>query len=283
MTAPMADTPQQTPPDDAPPQAALPAPPAGSAPPAPRPRPQRPPKVEVRRFTAPELAEFDGVDGRSAFVAYKGFVFDVTPSLLWRNGRHLNEHSAGRDLTAEMSAAPHADDVMARFPIVGVLVADSAPVQRIVAREAPPVVAFMLRRHMHPVAVHYPMAAGVFAALFTLAALVLFGQPPSRTFEQVAWWLILSGAIFTFPAALTGVWSWWYSYGGTLKPVYRAKLLLTVVLAVLSTATVLLHALTQPAGGQPPLAYWAYTLLVLAHAPTVLALGWYGGKITYPD
>jgi predicted heme/steroid binding protein len=242
-------------------------------------------KPEVRRFTASELARHDGQDGREAYIAYKGFVFDVTASPLWRKGRHVNEHSAGMDLTEEMSAAPHADDVMARFPIVGVLVADdaAAATQAIELIPAPPFVAFFLKKHFHPVTVHYPIALGLVASLLTVPELLLHGSATGQSLMLVAWWMVLTSAVFTMPAAITGLWSWTYNYGGVLNRIYVWKLSLTVALCLLAAATVTLHWMQGAqiaAGGSM---YWLYSLLVLLHAPVVLGLGWFGGKITFPD
>jgi predicted heme/steroid binding protein len=36
---------------------------------------------------------------------YKGIIYDVTESRLWRNGKHY-EHWAGQDLTEELADAP---------------------------------------------------------------------------------------------------------------------------------------------------------------------------------
>jgi predicted heme/steroid binding protein len=75
----------------------------------------------MRDFTADELAEFDGSDGGSAYVAYKGVVYDVTESSMWGGGDHEGEHAAGHDLTEEMEDAPH-DVLVTDFPEVGRLV-----------------------------------------------------------------------------------------------------------------------------------------------------------------
>ena len=242
-------------------------------------------KPEVRRFTPGELAHYDGQDGREAYVAYKGFVFDVTTSLLWRKGKHVNEHSAGQDLTREMAAAPHADDVMARFPIVGVLVADEAAAvaPAIELIPAPPFVAFFLKKHFHPVTVHYPIALGLVASLLTIPELLLHGSTTGQNLMLVAWWMVLTSAVFTMPAAVTGVWSWTYNYGGVLSSIYVWKLSLTVALCVLAAATVTLHWTQgqQIAAGESM--YWLYSALVLLHGPVVIGLGWFGGKITFPD
>ncbi len=74
-----------------------------------------------KEFTLEELARFNGTDGKPAYVAYRGKVYDVTTSTMWENGDHLAAHQAGFDLTAAMAEAPHEDDVMDDFPQVGIL------------------------------------------------------------------------------------------------------------------------------------------------------------------
>ncbi len=75
----------------------------------------------MREFREQELARFDGQDGRPAYVAYEGKVYDVTGSFLWRGGRHQAMHGAGADLTGAMPLAPHGPEFLKRFPVVGML------------------------------------------------------------------------------------------------------------------------------------------------------------------
>jgi len=63
----------------------------------------------------------NGQDKPEIWVAYKGIIYDVTESRLWRRGQHY-EHWAGQDLTDELSDAPHADEVFERFTAVAMLV-----------------------------------------------------------------------------------------------------------------------------------------------------------------
>ena len=77
--------------------------------------------LEMRRFTREELAQYNGKDGVSAFIAYQGKVYDVTGSFLWQGGRHQVLHTAGVDLTAGLDKAPHGADLLERFPVIGVL------------------------------------------------------------------------------------------------------------------------------------------------------------------
>jgi len=76
---------------------------------------------ELPHFTKNQLALRNGQDKPEVWVAYKGLVYDVTNSRLWRSGKHY-EHWAGQDLTKELEDAPHTDKVFDRFVIIGHLV-----------------------------------------------------------------------------------------------------------------------------------------------------------------
>lgn len=75
---------------------------------------------KTQKFTIQELSKFNGKDGNPAYIAYKGKVYDVTDSSQWIDGDHLG-HAAGEDLTEQMGIAPHAEDVIERMKVVGVL------------------------------------------------------------------------------------------------------------------------------------------------------------------
>jgi len=76
---------------------------------------------ELPHFTKNQLALRNGQDKPEVWVAYKGNIYDVTNSRLWRSGKHY-EHWAGQDLTEELEDAPHTDKVFDRFVIIGHLV-----------------------------------------------------------------------------------------------------------------------------------------------------------------
>jgi predicted heme/steroid binding protein len=76
----------------------------------------------MRPFTRDELRQYTGRDGMPALIAHDGAVYDVSASFLWQDGRHQALHSAGADLTPGMADAPHGDDVLKAFPVVGMLV-----------------------------------------------------------------------------------------------------------------------------------------------------------------
>lgn len=71
-------------------------------------------------YTKEELALRNGKEMPDIWVGYKGFIYDVTHSEFFKDGKHYF-HGTGLDLTVEMNDAPHLDDVMQRFTIVGKL------------------------------------------------------------------------------------------------------------------------------------------------------------------
>lgn len=75
-----------------------------------------------RKFTLEELKQYDGKDGRPAYIAYKGKVYDVTDNYMWSDGDHLGEHEAGKDLTEAMTQTPHGEGELENVKQIGILV-----------------------------------------------------------------------------------------------------------------------------------------------------------------
>lgn len=71
-------------------------------------------------YTKQQLALRNGQDQPQVWIAYKGKIYDVTESRLWRNGKHY-EHWAGQDLTEELTDAPHTEIVFEKFVVIGLL------------------------------------------------------------------------------------------------------------------------------------------------------------------
>jgi len=76
---------------------------------------------EKPKITLSQLALRNGQDKEVIWIAYKGLIYDVTASRLWRNGQHY-EHWAGQDLTEELKDAPHTETVFSKFEVVGQLI-----------------------------------------------------------------------------------------------------------------------------------------------------------------
>ena len=75
----------------------------------------------MKRFSKEELARYNGKNGAPAYIAYKGKVYDVSASFIWRNGRHQVVHNAGEDLTDGLEQAPHGVEMLERLPVIGIL------------------------------------------------------------------------------------------------------------------------------------------------------------------
>ena len=74
--------------------------------------------MEVKTFSLQQLALRNGQDKPEVWIAYKGVIYEVTNSKLWRNGKHY-EHWAGQDLTDELKDAPHTEWVFEKLVVVG--------------------------------------------------------------------------------------------------------------------------------------------------------------------
>jgi predicted heme/steroid binding protein len=78
--------------------------------------------TEQKKVTKQELEENNGKNGKVAYIAYKGKVYEVTQSSFWMDGEHLGMHYAGKDLTEELEIAPHTEETLQRVKLVGELV-----------------------------------------------------------------------------------------------------------------------------------------------------------------
>lgn len=225
-----------------------------------------------------ELAERDGRQGRSAWVAVNGQVYDLSASKLWKGGEHMKRHQAGRDLSSEILAAPHGPEVLEREVVkkVGLLLQEDwglglpAFLEGLFRRFP------ILRRHPHPMMVHFPMAYLV-GTLFLL--LVHQAVPRWVLLEQAGFVMLVMGSLFTPPAIMTGLLTWWVNYGARPMHAVRRKLQLTAVLGLAEMVSMLLR-FRGSIGADLPKA--VYDGCIVAMALCVVGLGWYGGHLTFP-
>jgi predicted heme/steroid binding protein len=71
-------------------------------------------------LTVEELAAYNGKDGKPAYVAVNGVIYDVTNVPAWQNGMHKG-NVAGNDLTEAIKKSPHGESVLKNLPVVGKL------------------------------------------------------------------------------------------------------------------------------------------------------------------
>lgn len=235
-----------------------------------------------RKFTRAELHEFNGEDGKPCYVAFGDKVVDVSTSKLWRNGMHMKRHRAGEDLTHALGEAPHSEEVIARFPQVGVL-APEAPTET-AADGVPPWLGRFLdrhpffKRHPHPMTVHFPIVFMIGAPVFTL----LFLMTGLRGFEITAVNCLAGGLLFSLIVIPTGFLTWWLNYAmHPLRPVL-IKIYTSIAMFIVGLAA-LVWRLVDPGiiadhGG---IAYLYYTLVFLL-LPMVLIVAWNGAMLTFP-
>jgi predicted heme/steroid binding protein len=81
-------------------------------------------EIDTEKITAKELEKYNGKNGKPAYVAYQGKVYDLSQSSLWSSGEHMGMHQAGKDITEEVELAPHGEVVLERekVKLVGKLV-----------------------------------------------------------------------------------------------------------------------------------------------------------------
>jgi predicted heme/steroid binding protein/uncharacterized membrane protein len=228
----------------------------------------------MEEITSEELLSHNGKDGKPVCIAFQGKVYDVSKSPLWSKGLHMNRHPSGKDLSGEISAAPHGTEVFERYPQVGVL-KKGTPEE---LKHLPPILQTLLqkfpmaRRHPHPMIVHFPLAFLMGSSLFVLLFL-LFRKPP---FEITSFYLLILGAISSPFAMVTGLFTWWVNYRLKLTLFVKRKIQLSILLLILEIV-VIIWRVSDPAMSNP-----LYFILIILLTPMVGLLGYYGGQMTFP-
>ncbi|MCP9769844.1 cytochrome b5 [Lacihabitans sp. LS3-19] len=76
--------------------------------------------MQQKEISKRQLSLRNGQEKPEIWVAFRGNVYDVSSSKLWKKGKHY-EHWAGQDLTKELNDAPHTEVVFEKFKIIGTL------------------------------------------------------------------------------------------------------------------------------------------------------------------
>jgi uncharacterized membrane protein len=191
----------------------------------------------------------------------------------------MMRHHAGEDLTTEIAAAPHGVDVLARYPQVGMLKKNKAPERPMPVMLSLILTRFpMLRRHPHPMTVHFPIVFTFSVAMFTL----LYLWTGMASFESTALSCLSAGLLFTPAAMMTGYYTWWLNYSARpLRPVIIKQILSWLLLGI-EIAT-LIWRLAVPDILYPfRSASMVYLVLILSFIPLVSVIGWFGASLTFP-
>lgn len=75
---------------------------------------------QPREFTLEELLQYDGMNGRPAYVAVEGIVYDISNEEKWAGGTHFGL-TAGKDYTKEFSTCHGNNKILSKLPRVGIL------------------------------------------------------------------------------------------------------------------------------------------------------------------
>ena len=228
----------------------------------------------MKEFTAEELASFNGKEGNPVYVAFEGRVYDVTKSRLWLKGLHMNRHPAGKDLSAEISAAPHGTEVLERYPQIGTIKKGPAEelkhlplfLQNFLQRFP------MARRHPHPMVVHFPIALLMASSLFVVLYLIF----KNLSLEVTSFYLFILGAVSSPFAMATGLLTWWINYRLKLNYFVNRKIQLSILLLIFEVILILWRS------SNPEISSPIYFIVMILLTPIVALLGYYGGQLTFP-
>lgn len=234
----------------------------------------------MKEFTREELAAFNGKDNEKIYVAHKGKVYDVSESKMWKGGLHMKRHSAGNDLTTDIQAAPHEPDVLERYPQVGTLKKETGtdeiniPDSLSILLERIP----MLRRHPHPMTVHFPIAFMLATTVFT----VLYLLTGIAAFDTTVFHCLGAGVLFSLVAISTGWYTWWLNYlAKPLRPV-KIKKRMSILMFMVAAAAFAMRAATPDILLNFRGISVIYLILVISVFPLVTVIGWYGAALTFP-
>ena len=75
-------------------------------------------QTELLELTIEELAMYNGEDGKDAYIAVDGVIYDVTGVSAWTSGSH-NGGMVGMDITDLIDGAPHGENVLDNLEVVG--------------------------------------------------------------------------------------------------------------------------------------------------------------------
>ncbi len=226
-----------------------------------------------------ELAQKDGKEGRPVYIAYEGRVYDVTKSSLWKTGSHMRRHSSGKDLSTDIGGAPHGPEVLDRYPQVGIIRQMSVPeIEQKTFFEPLFEKLPFLRRHPHPMTVHFPIVFMLSAVFFTFLY-IMTGDP---SYDATAFHCLAGGVIFTPIAMLTGFISWTVNYLARPTRPTNIKMAVSLLMLVVSLVALVWHEITPGVLTRPRGAGFVYLLLIFSLCPMVLVIGWYGAKLTFP-
>ena len=189
----------------------------------------------------------NGQDGNPGYVIYNGKIYDITGNHLWKNGRHMNRHLAGEDLTATMADAPHGSEVLKeRYNTIGKIKGSS----EIKESGSDKYRDWYRKFHPHPMLLHYPMGLLTFGAFL----LFIFLLTARVSFESASFYLLAGGVLSSYPTVLAGIFSWQVNYEMSMTSICRTKFYMSFLMPVMgSTSMTVQISFPDAAFGNDPI------------------------------
>ncbi|WZL72426.1 cytochrome b5 domain-containing protein [Clostridiaceae bacterium 35-E11] len=75
---------------------------------------------QQREFTLEELVQYDGTEGKPAYVAVNGIVYDASLAPSWGGGTHFGVY-AGKDVTKQFLGCHGNEAILQSLPKVGII------------------------------------------------------------------------------------------------------------------------------------------------------------------
>lgn len=216
-----------------------------------------------------KLKDFDGKEGRPAYISFNGEIYDVSTSSLWTEGRHMDSHTAGEDLTNSLANAPHGEEVFSRYPNIGSQILDE--------QEGETFLRTLKRLAPHPMLVHFPIAYAMIIPILTF----LFLFTGESSFEAASYYIMAFGFLLSPVCTFSGFMSWRITYGGKRSGDFRRKILFSTLLMLVITACFLWRTLDSSVLISRTSLSYIYMALQASLIPIVSILGHTGGKIVY--
>ena len=237
-------------------------------------------------MTKEQLKEFNGKDGKPAYIGYKGKVYDISKSDFWPGGEHMGRFKAGEDLTDSIDMSPHGEKNIFRFAEVDVL--EDGTAQETNTETVVPNSENMLsdmdkkmiakrqwykKNHPHPKLIHFPI--GMYGFAFFVQVLAA----------------ILGGASGSFLAATSYI-----NYNGFANSILKQKMIGSVILLITGVIAIIIGKIELTDAGHilgagdtiasflkyNPLTS-LYSLFTIINMAVVTFIAANGGKITWPQ
>ena len=137
----------------------------------------------------------------------------------------------------------------------------------------------MLRRHPHPMTVHFPIVLMFSTTLFN----ILYLLTGIKSFETTALHCLGLGIPFVFIATSTGFYTWLMNYLSQPMRAVSVKSRTAVVLLVVAIAAFVWRMLNPDILNGWSFGSVVYFILILVLTPLVTVNGWFGASLTFPE